>query len=218
MELVSLERWHACDVTCSCAFLPNGTCMPIELVLAADVAVSTPQGGVLAGEQASFDTALAAKARLADQTYRGWCADTHVQVVLVTPWKYADRPDMVAWLEKVRVTGCGHSSIENINVGRMGGAIPWLMTFGLPGESSADMPLQRSTVRAALVEARADFRGCQDETLDDVYVTARAGGIDISPPGSPLLSHKGRPAASLDRQTGSGCRLGGGLAKRRVRA
>ena len=172
--------------------------MPIGLLAAAVVAASTPQGGVLPGEQAEYDIALAAKARLADQTFRGWCAATTVQVVSVTSWKFTDVPaETVAWIEKMQVAGCGHSSVENINVARTGGASPWRMSFRLPGQSLADLSVQRTAFSAISAEVHAEFRACQDETLSDVYVTARPGGIDIFPPGSPLAIRKGRPAVSL---------------------
>ena len=171
--------------------------MPLGLLAAAALAAATPPGGVLPDEQAAYEKELAAKARLADQTYRGWCADTSVQVVSTTPWKFPDLPDTVTWKVRVRVAGCGHNSLENLNVARTGGAAPWMMNFGLPGQTLAHMGMQRDTVRVASQTARADFRGCQDTTLSDVYVTARPGGIDVYPPGTPVTYRRGRPAVSL---------------------
>lgn len=171
--------------------------MSIGLLAAAVVTVATPQGGVLPGEQVAYDKELAAKARLADQTFMGWCANTAVQALSATPWSFPDLPGKVTWREKVRVSGCGHSSLENLNVARTGGAAPWWMTFDLPGQSLAGLGVQRDAFHAAATNVKAEFRTCQELMLSDVYVTARPGGIDIFPPGSPFQGRKGRPAVGL---------------------
>ncbi|HEY5071240.1 MAG TPA: hypothetical protein VII63_04330 [Caulobacteraceae bacterium] len=168
--------------------------------MAAAIAASPPQGGVLPDERRTYDAMLAAQVRAANNTFTGSACDTaKVEVVSITPWKITDHPEWIVWRERVRVTGCGHSSIENVNMGRMGGTPLWRMTTGLPGESLADMPLQESTYPAAGAEARDDLPpDCQGVTLNDVYVAARAGGVDLLLPGVPLPGVRtGRPAVGL---------------------
>jgi hypothetical protein len=178
--------------------------MTIGLVLAAALVASLPQGGVLPGEQVDYDAMLAGQARGAFRTFVGSsCDDAKVDVVSIKPWKILDHPSLIVWREKVRVTGCGHSSIENVNVGRVGGTPPWKMTSGLPGESLADMNLQSSTFPAAEAQAKASLPAdCQAESLADVYVAARPGGVNIVLPGAPSqVPDDGRPTVTIQGTT-----------------
>jgi hypothetical protein len=180
--------------------------MPIGLLVAVAIAVSPPQGGVLAGETAQYEALVAGQVRAADKNFTGSdCPGSKVEVVSVIPVKVVDQPELIAWRQKVRVTGCGHSSIENINVGRIGGAPPWRMKTGLPGETYTDMTFQSSVVPLAIDQARGGLpAGCQTVTLGDVYVAARPGGIDVLPPGAHVSpSYKGRPQIVLPDTVGS---------------
>jgi hypothetical protein len=170
-------------------------------VIAAAVlaAVTLPPGGVLPTEQSTYDSMLAEQARAADATFSGSpCDVATVEVVAVTPWKINDRPDLLVWREKVRVAGCGRMSVENVNVGRLGGSPPWRMTSGLPGDSLADMNLQQNTYPAAVAQARQGLdTGCKVQ-LADVYVAARSGDMDFIPPaGEVSHSRKGHPQIAL---------------------
>jgi hypothetical protein len=143
---------------------------------------------------------LATEARAANKKFTGSaCDNAKVEVVSITPWQITNHPEWIVWREKVRVAGCGHTSNENVNVGRLGGTPPWRMTTGLPGVSLADMTLQESTYPAALAQARDGLPAdCQAATLSDVYVAARAGGVDLFLPGVPLPeARNGRPALGL---------------------
>jgi len=172
----------------------------ISLIAAVVVAATAlPTGGVLAGEQAAYDSMIAQQARAADAAFAGApCDGAKIEIVAVTPWKIMDRPDLIVWREKVRVTGCGRTSIENVNVGRLGGSPPWRMTTGLPGDSLAEMNLQESAYGAAVTEAHEGLdAGCNGQ-LADVYIAARPGGIDIVPPGiQPPKKRSGRPQIVL---------------------
>jgi hypothetical protein len=111
--------------------------------MAVAIAASPPRGGVLAGETAQYEALVAAQVRAADKAFtESDCPGSKLEVVSSIPAKAADHPEVIIWREKVRVTGCGHSSIENINIGRVGGDPPWRMKTGLPGETYADMNLQ----------------------------------------------------------------------------
>lgn len=174
--------------------------MLISLLFAAAAAASPPVGGVLPNEQTTYDALLAAQARAADDMFSGSpCAASKVEVISVAPWKIAGRPELIVWRERVRVTGCGHSSVENANVGRLGGDPPWRISTGLPGESLSDMPLQQTTFPAAVAEARAGLSAdCKAQRLHDVYVAARPGDVDISSPGVPPSQHRnGHPSVTL---------------------
>ena len=97
----------------------------IGLLLATAVVLTPPPGGVLPGESGAYDAMVAAKARAADQSFSGAaCDNTTVEVVSITPRTIADQPQLIEWRERVRVTGCGRSAIENLNVGRLAGEPP----------------------------------------------------------------------------------------------
>lgn len=158
-----------------------------------------PAGGVLPDEQAAYDAMLAQQVRAADAMFGGSpCEDAKVEVVAVMPGKIADHPDLIVWREKVRVEGCGRTSVENVNVGRLGGSPPWRMTTGLPGDSFAEMTLQESTLPAAAAQARQGLdAGCRVQ-LADVYVAARSGEVDVLPPGGAGTGpSEGRPQITL---------------------
>jgi hypothetical protein len=174
--------------------------MSVGLILAAAISASLPTGAVLPTEQATYDAQLATAARAADTTFAGSvCDGARVEVVSIAPWEVLDHPGLIVWRERVRVTGCGRSSIENVNVGRFGGDPPWRMTTGLPGESLADMTLQQSTFQAAAAEARTGLPAdCQGHALGDIYVAARPGGVDITPAGvAPPPQRNGHPSVTL---------------------
>lgn len=169
-------------------------------MLAALVAATTiPSGGVKSGEEANYDRMLTEQARSADATYSGAaCEDSKVEVTSITPWKITDSPDLIVWREKVRVAGCGRSSVENLNIGRLGGSPPWRMTSGLPGDSIAEMNLQRSALPAAVNQARAGFPADCKVQISDVYVAGRPGNVNVVPPGGqPQTPRKGHPSFVL---------------------
>ena len=175
--------------------------MPLAALAAATALAATPPpGGVLPGEQAAYDAMVAEQARAAAAMWGGPCADTEVAVVSSTPVKITDHPDLAAWREKVRVSGCGQSAVENLSVGRLGGSPPWKITFGLPGDSFADMRLQQSTLPAALAQVRPGLPAdCRVAKLGDVYLAARPGGVEILAPGATDdgRSPPGRPRVTL---------------------
>jgi hypothetical protein len=174
--------------------------MPIGLLMAAAVLASPPPGGVLAGETAHYDAMAAAEARAADRRFSGSdCPDAKVETVSFTESKLVENPRLIAWREKVRVTGCGHSAVENINVARLGDEPPWRMAAGLPGETYTDTVLQSVVFPAAIAQAKIDLAtDCQTATLSDIYVAARPGGLDVLATGAALVqASKDRPVVSL---------------------
>jgi len=174
--------------------------MTAALLLAAALNAAPPQGGVLPGEVAAYDHLLAAQARAADKAFTGSvCDEAQVEVISITPTQVSDRPGLIAWHEKVRVTGCGHSAIENANVGRFGGDPPWQIATGLPGVSIADMTLQRSTLAPAVAQAKIGLSAdCQTVSLRDVYLAAKQGDVELYAPGVPPTHvGAGHPAVEL---------------------
>ena len=162
--------------------------MSTVLLFAAALAVATPPGGVLPDEKAAFDAMVSAQALAAFATFSGGaCDEAQVEPLSVAPVKIADKPELVVWREKLRVTGCGRSAVENLNIARVGGAATWRMTFGLPGETLTDMQLQGSAFPAALAQARVDLPAdCQALKVKDIYLGARPGGMDVAPPDAPI--------------------------------
>jgi hypothetical protein len=143
---------------------------------------------------------LTARAIAADKAFNmSTCADVRVEGVSTTPSNIRHRPQLIVWRERMRVTGCGHSSILNLYVGRVGGQPPWRMTAGLPGETLAETTLQSSAFPAAVAQARANLPpDCQGSViLNDVYVAARPGGVDVFPPAAVRTHRKGRPSITL---------------------
>ena len=174
--------------------------MPAGLVLAAAIVVSLPSGGVRPEEKAAYDALLASQARAANRSFTGAdCADAKVEPISVRPWRIADSPGLIVWREKVRVSGCGHTAIENVNVGRTDATPPWRMSTGLPGATLADMTLQGTAWPAAVGQARAGIPAdCQAMTLDDTYVAARPGDVDLAAPGAPTATpRRGHPGIGL---------------------
>jgi hypothetical protein len=147
---------------------------------------------------------LAAQVRAADQSFSGSaCAGAKIDVISIAPVKVVDQPQVIAWREKVRLAGCDRSAVENLNIGRLGGAPPWRMTSSLPGDSLASATLQQTTLAAAVAQTRVGLPAdCQGQKLNDVYVAARPGEVDISLPGAaPSRPRPGHPAISLPDST-----------------
>ena len=138
-----------------------------------------PIAVVHADEQAVYAAFLTQRALEADARFGGGaCSDAVVADVSTTVIAIADRPEIAAMSEKVRVTGCGRSTTQNINVGRMGGSPPWLVSAGLPGESLANLPLQQSVLPQALTQAHVDIASsCSSYRVGDIYVAARPGDV-----------------------------------------
>lgn len=162
----------------------------ISILILAAAIVTTPPQAVLAGERPAYDAMLKTQALASDSQFAGSaCPSATTSVVSSEAVAISDRPDFAARRERVKVTGCGRSSIQNINVGRFGGDPPWRMSVGLPGDSLADMQLQQSTAPAAIAQARTDIPvDCLDVTLRDIYVTARPGNVEFTATGTPESS------------------------------
>jgi hypothetical protein len=172
----------------------------IGLLFAAALSVATPPGGVQADEAAAFEAMVRTHVLAADETFSGSsCADTKLEPVAVTPVKIGGQPEIVAWRQKVRATGCGRSVVHNLNIARVGASPPWRMTTGLPGDTLTDMQLQGSSVPSALAAAKVDLPpSCQSTKMREVYIGARPGGLDIFAPGEAIESgNEHRPKISL---------------------
>jgi hypothetical protein len=184
--------------------------MFVGLLLAAALVAGPPRGGVLAGEEAAYQAMLAARARAANNAFmNAACDDAKVETIAIQPWRIVDRPDLIVWRARVSVTGCGHSAVENVNIGRLDGSPPWRMTTGLPGTTLADMNLQEHTLPAAVAQARAGLPAdCQPVSLNDVYLAARPGDVDLSAPGAPRPKPRvGHPGIALPDAAGPADKL-----------
>ena len=153
----------------------------------ASAPLSPPAGGVQPREQAAYDAQIAKEARAAADLFSGSpCKDATVTVLRITPVKIAEKPDLIAWREKVKVEGCGAASVQNLNVGRVGGASPWKISHGLPGDSLAEINLQETTLPDAIIQARDGLpNSCTTVKIGDLYVAALPGNVDLLQPGAP---------------------------------
>jgi len=151
------------------------------------VALSAPPAGlVAASERSAFEAVVRTAALEADAKYGGAqiCAEASVEPLSVELIKIPGHPDIKAARVRVRVNGCGRSSVENVNAIRLTGTPPWRMLAGAPGESLADVGLQQNLWPIVLAAAGAQApKGCQSHQLDDVYVAARPGQVTLPGPG-----------------------------------
>jgi hypothetical protein len=149
--------------------------MLMGLLLAGAVAAPEPVL-VQPNERADYQAMLDNTARTANRSLWADCKDTTLEHLSTTPIR-GDRPDIAAARERVKVTGCGHSAVENINVVRFG-PTSWAVTFGLPGESHANYQVQITALPQIIAGIRKDLpAGCQGVRVGDVYVTAWPGDI-----------------------------------------
>ncbi|HXQ11649.1 MAG TPA: hypothetical protein VN805_11705 [Caulobacteraceae bacterium] len=151
------------------------------------VAIAAPPAKVVHPEERPAFEALIRMTALGSEAQYGGvaiCAEAKVEPVSLELVDIAGRPDIAAVRARVRVTGCGRSSVQNVNAVRVAGAPPWRMAAAVPGDSLADPGLQQNLWPILLAEAGADVpKTCQTHELDDVYVAARPGQVALPPPG-----------------------------------
>jgi len=154
------------------------------------VAIAAPPAKVVhPAERAAFEALLRTTALDADAKYGGVpiCAEAKVEPVSVQLVNVDGHPDIAAVRARVRVTGCGRSTLQNVDAIRLAGSPPWRMAAAVPGDSLADPGLQQNLWPILLAEAGADLpKGCQTHALDDVYVAARPGQVALPAPGEAI--------------------------------
>jgi hypothetical protein len=147
------------------------------------VAIAAPPAKVVhPQERAAFAALLRTTALGADAKYGGVpiCAEAEVKSLSVQQIRLDGHPEINAVRARVRVTGCGRSSVQNVDAVRLAGSPPWRMGSAVPGDSLADPGLQQNLLPILLAEAVADApKGCQTHELDDVYVAARPGQVAL---------------------------------------
>ena len=167
------------------------------LVALIAVAVAAPPAKVVhPQERPAFEALIRTTALGAEAQYGGVpiCAEAKVEPVSLELVNVAGHSDIAAVHARVRVTGCGRSSIQNLNAIRLAGTPPWRMAAAVPGDSLADPGLQQNLWPILLAEAGADVpKSCQTHELDDVYVAARPGQVALPAPGdAPAAAQAGR--------------------------
>jgi hypothetical protein len=143
-------------------------------------------------EHATYEALVIRAALDANSRFQGACPDAKAEHIGSKPIVIRDHPDTAFAQERVRVTGCGHVSVENINSGRMGGDPPWRLFALLPGDSIADASLQETTAPQAVATARTDIPAdCTASRIDDLYIAAWPGQVMILPTGAKLPTTPG---------------------------
>lgn len=160
-------------------------------------------------EKSAYAALLNARALDADARFSGSrCDGARVESLQREDVYIGTRPDLAAAREKVRVTGCGRTRVENVAVARLGGDPPWRMVAGLPGETLAEMQLQQTAAPQVFAQVRASgSSGCGALTLDEIYVAARPGHVRFtnlgqSTPAAHAKFEASLPAALLAQREG----------------
>jgi hypothetical protein len=161
------------------------------------VAIAAPPAKVVRpAERPAFEALVRTTALDAEAEYGGVaiCPEAKVEPVSLQLVNVAGRPEIEAVRARVRVTGCGRNSIQNVDAVRVSGSPPWRMAAAVPGDSLADPGLQQNLWPILLAEAGADVpKSCQTHELDDVYVAARPGQVALPAPGdAPAEQQAGR--------------------------
>jgi hypothetical protein len=158
------------------------------------VALTLPSERVVRpAERSAFEAMVRMTALGAEAKYSGApiCASANVEALSSEVAKIPGHPDVGALHERVRVSGCGRSSVQNVNVIRFASRPPWRMAAALPGDSLADLGLQQTLWPIVLAEAgEAVPKECQGSELNDVYVAARPGHVALPAPGEPSPGQK----------------------------
>ena len=146
------------------------------------VALSAPPAAVVPpGARAAFAAVVRTTALEANAKYGGpFCPAAEVAPLSVEMVKVTGHPGIRAAHVRVRVSGCGRSSIQNVVAVRLVGNPPWAMVSGAPGDSLADLSLQQNLWPIVLADAAAQApKDCQSHELADVYVAARPGQVTL---------------------------------------
>lgn len=145
--------------------------------------VERPDWIVRPDEAATYGNALQQFGSRALRHYAGVdCPDAAVRELETRPMTVRDVPGASGPIqglrERVRVDGCGQSSIQNLVVVRPDPAISWRFSFAVPGESILQW-IQQDYVLAQLTSRveRTKPQGCDAARLTDTYVTANPGRV-----------------------------------------
>jgi len=168
--------------------------------LIAIVLAGLPTTLVHPGERAALEAMLRLTALAADAKYGGapTCVEATAAPVSVDLISIEGHPDLAVAHARVKVNGCGRSSVQNVSVVRVGGEPPWLVAAAVPGESLADPALQNDLWPILLAEASEDVpKTCQSQKLDNVYVAARPGHVLLPEAGALAPSPAGMISVPL---------------------
>jgi hypothetical protein len=171
--------------------------------LIAVVLAGLPATVVHPAERAAFEAMLRLTALGADAKYGGApiCTEATVEPVSVDLIDIGGHPDIAAAHARVKVNGCGRSSVQNVSVARVAAGPPWLMAAAAPGDSLADPALQNDLLPILLAEGSAEVpKTCQSQELGNVYVAARPGHVLLPEAGALAPSPAGTISVPLSPQ------------------
>jgi hypothetical protein len=141
--------------------------------------------GIHVEERAAYLEDLRRVALEADAYFGGApCPAVTVEQVGLRMFVFTSAPNVVGWEVRLRVTGCGRTTTQNVIFGRWGGARPWDHHIQVPGESLADVLEQSWTLQNVGSVVQAGLGApCTTLTLGDVYIGARRGHVRFLQPG-----------------------------------
>lgn len=154
-----------------------------------------PTNVVPSGQEAAYAEFLRVQAIYSDWERSGVrCDEAVISDISTEP---LDAPGVQAIFERVRLEGCGRSSIQNIDVGYFGGSTPWKIRARLPGDTRFPVHLQEDFLIDAISSAGAGLvDGCSPALIKDIYVAANPGHVDFGAASN--SDEGGEPRVSID--------------------
>lgn len=161
----------------------------LSMMLAMAVAaqpVERPEWFVRSSEAETYQGALELYGSRALQHFAGVdCSTAVVSALEAQPMMVSDVPGtsgpVQGLRERVRVEGCGQSSIQNLIVVRPDPDRSWSFTFAVPGESILQWIQQDYVLRQLTATVQKSKPGCESVRLTDTYVVANPGYVIFGP-------------------------------------
>lgn len=139
---------------------------------------------VLLGEEAAYAEQVRALALTAVAEFTGEpCPGATVTPIRSVPMNAEENPaDLPSAFERMRVEGCGRSTIQNVGIIRRAPTETWSMWMEYPGETRL-APRQADGMRSQIFTAIYEdlSPSCGRPALDDTYLIAETGDVGFSP-------------------------------------
>ena len=161
----------------------------MAVLMAAAVLAGAPERPdwlVRTGEAETYSNALRLFGGRALENFSGIsCQDVRIAELDTRAMTLDDVPGTAGatpgFKERVRVDGCGQSSIQNLIVARPDPNASWQFSFAVPGESILQLVQQDHVLGKAVgIAERSLPRNCERVWLRDTYVIANPGRVDFN--------------------------------------